>query len=103
MIAMTRALSALSSPSRATSSAMVTKSAGCTFNESRSYQGPCQGRCRDAADVDTARINSYTRDVSTKAPSPTGRGWRDGKDVGVDRELYFISAASEMLGMHPQT
>jgi MerR family transcriptional regulator/heat shock protein HspR len=23
--------------------------------------------------------------------------------MGVDRELYFISAASEMLGMHPQT
>jgi MerR family transcriptional regulator/heat shock protein HspR len=25
------------------------------------------------------------------------------RDMGLDRELYFISAASEMLGMHPQT
>ncbi len=36
--------------------------------------------------VDTTRIKSYTRRVSK-----------------VEEELYFISVAAEMLGMHPQT
>jgi len=48
--------------------------------------------------VDTSRINPYSWIGATWQAGPLG------PDVAnVDRDLYFISMAARLLGMHPQT
>lgn len=46
--------------------------------------------------VDTARINTYTWIVSGLKRRPVF-------DMAADQDLFFISVAAQMLGLHPQT
>jgi len=48
----------------------------------------------DAANLDTTRINAYTW---------IGASLNHKSTVGLDPDLFFISMAARMLGMHPQT
>src|SRR5689334_12572944 len=73
------ALSALSRPSRATSNAMVTKSDG-------------------AITPTRILLLKLTRDVSMPI-----FGSAQGARMPVEQDLFFISIAARMLGMHPQT
>ena len=57
---------------------MVTKSDGTTTDVQNTI-----------AEVDTSRIKAYT--------------WIGARFMAVDQDLYFISIAARMLGMHPQT
>src|SRR6185295_8765565 len=77
-MARTIALSALSRPSRAINSAMVTKSDGANIDAAK------PSRQHTTADL--------TRPVSTPIFGSVQ-----------DQDLIFISVAARMLGMHPQT
>jgi MerR family transcriptional regulator/heat shock protein HspR len=48
----------------------------------------------DATNLDTTRINAYTW---------IGASLNHKSTVGLDPDLFFISIAARMLGMHPQT
>ena len=48
----------------------------------------------DALNLDTTRINAYTW---------IGASLNHKSTVGLDPDLFFISMAARMLGMHPQT
>src|SRR3954454_1011069 len=89
--ASTIALSALRSPSRATSKAMVTKSDGCT-------------ECSHARE-DT--LSKYSQPTLTRLISRhrvgSAQGSAPGSAMSIDDEFFFISVAARMIGMHPQT
>ena len=48
----------------------------------------------DRIEVDTTRIKAYTR---------IGASLEAVDDLELDQDLFFISVAARMLGMHPQT
>jgi MerR family transcriptional regulator/heat shock protein HspR len=53
-------------------------------------------------EVDTHRINAYTWIGAGFAKRLSGIE-RRGNAMGLEQDLYFISVAARMLGMHPQT
>jgi MerR family transcriptional regulator, heat shock protein HspR len=51
----------------------------------------------EAANLDTPRIKTYTRLISTWCVESSKGG------MAIEQDLFLISMAAEMLGMHPQT